>query len=416
MTANDSGRFRGGLRRLLPRRIHRPPTDAPPATPERIERVGLDDEWPVDTPLRDEGVNVVGYLHKQLALGDAGRRIADALRHASIPTSTLAFGASPSPPVDPPFAADDRIGHSTTLAVVAADQMPVLAEWHPELIEASGRMIGYCFWETSTLTEAGRRGLDVIDEVWAPTRFVEECFRREDRVPVHHVPLHIPEPQPSRRPRSSFAPLADATERLVIGVTFDHFSVIERKNPIASIRSFRQAFRDGEGPLLVVKTLNAELHPDEHRRVIDAAGGRSDIVVWDAHLSRPDQLAFLGQLDVLISLHRGEGLGLHLAEAMWLGVPCIATGYSGNLDFMDDDNARLVGYDLVDAATDNSIYPLGMRWADPDLDDATAALRELCDDDTRQQMGAAARLAMMATPDASEMAATMHELLTRGAG
>ena len=410
MTANDSRRLRGVVRRLLRRRVPQAPATT---TREPVHRVGLDNEWPVDTPLRDDGVNVVGYLRNQLALGDAGRRIAGALRHTSIPTSTLAFGASPSPPVAPPFVADDRVGHSTTLAVVAADQMPVLADWHPELIGASGRMIGYCFWETSTLSDAGRRGLDVVDEIWAPTRFVEECFRREERVPVHHVPLYIPEPQPSPRPRSSFAPLADAAGRLVIGVTFDHFSTVERKNPVASIRAFREAFADGEGPLLVVKTLNADLHPVEHRRVTDATGERSDIVIWDAHLSRPDQLAFLAQLDILISLHRGEGLGLHLAEAMWLGVPCIATGYSGNLDFMDDDNARLVGYDLVDAAADNSIYPIGMRWADPDLDDAAAALRELCDDELRKRIGAAGRQAMAETPDASQMAATMHGLLSR---
>lgn len=376
--------------------------------------------WPIDRPLGD-GLNVVGYLGKQLALGDIGRLMARSLGEHGVSSSTLSFAGAPSPPVDPPFPTVDRIGHHTTLAVMAADQLPVLHEWHPELFEATERMIAYCFWEMSHLSEAGVRGLEFVDEVWVATDFVRDAFERVGTVPVRRIPLPIAEPIPSSRPKSSFEPFTDSDDRLVFGVTFDHFSVLERKNPIGAIDAFTRAFAldgtndglDDDGPLLVVKTLNADAHPEAHRRLLAAAAERRDIRIWDAHLTRADQFAFLSHLDVLVSLHRGEGFGAHLAEAMWLGVPCIATGYSGNLDFMDDGCARLVEHSMIDVADGGTIYPSGTQWADPDLDDAAAAMVEMVDDSRRHALGAAARARMAARPGEAEMVATVRSLLAR---
>lgn len=370
--------------------------------------------WTVDHPL-ENGVNVVGYLGKQLALGDIGRLISRSLTEHGVASSALSFTGAPSPAVDPPFPTDDTISHRTTLAVIAADQVPVLREWHPELFEASDRMIAYCFWEMSQLSDAGIRGLDHVDEVWVATDFVREAFERVGKVPVRRVPLPIAEPIPSGRSRSSFEPLADAGNRTVLGVTFDHFSVLERKNPIAAIDAFTQAFSEDQGPLLVVKTLNAAVHPEAHALLLERAAGRRDIRVWDAHLSRADQFAFLSHLDVLVSLHRGEGFGAHLAEAMWFGVPCIATRYSGNLDFMDDSCARLVDFSMIDVEDGGTIYTSGTQWAEPDRDDAVAAIRELVgDDERRRSLGSAARATMAARSGPAEMVDTMLALLADG--
>ena len=405
------------VRALRHRQIDPAPQGRPDTTIDGLPPTGAATEspvvpaWTVDHPLGN-GVNVVGYLGKQLALGDIGRLISRSLTEHGVSSSALSFTGAPSPAVDPPFPTDDTIGHRTTLAVVAADQIPVLREWHPELFEASDRMIAYCFWEMSQLSAAGIRGLDHVDEVWVATDFVREAFERVGKVPVRRVPLPIAEPIPSDRSRSSFEPFAEAGNRTVLGVTFDHFSVLERKNPLAAIDAFIQAFSEDEGPLLVVKTLNAAVHPEAHARLLERAAGRRDIRVWDAHLSRPDQFAFLSHLDVLVSLHRGEGFGAHLAEAMWFGVPCIATRYSGNLDFMDDTCARLVDFSMIDVADGGTIYPGGTQWAEPDRDDAVAAIRELVgDDERRRSLGSAARATMAARPGSAEMVDTMLALL-----
>jgi glycosyltransferase involved in cell wall biosynthesis len=378
------------------------PISPPPTIPQPSP---APDPWLVSPQRSPQGINLVGYLQHQLGLGDFGRRMAEVLAAGSVEIAPIAFSATASPLLPAPFPTTQRVDNANTIAVVAADQLPVLKREHPEIFDASDRMIGYCFWELSTLSEQGARGVELVDEVWACTTFVADVFERLGTVPVRHVPVTIAEPKPSARSRDSFAPFAAAADRVVFGVTFDHFSVMERKNPLAAIDAFRRAIPANSGALLVVKTLNSAVYPVEHAQLEHHAAERSDIVIWDQHLTRADQLAFLSHLDVLISLHRGEGLGVHLAEAMWLGVPVMATGYSGNLDFMDDSCARLVGYSMIDVRNGGNIYPAGAQWADPDLDHAGEVMSALASDfGLRRTLGAAGRLRMKSQPDDAEVA------------
>ncbi|MEM9038663.1 MAG: glycosyltransferase [Actinomycetota bacterium] len=359
------------------------------------------DAWPIAESLRTDGVNVVGYLQRQLGIGSVSRRIVEILRAADAPMSAIAFGATSSPPVSESFALDQRIDFTSSLAVVAADQLGLLDRHHPELRATSERLAGYCFWELDRITDDMRAGCELVDEVWTATRFTHDAFA-EAGVPVRLVPIPVPEPAASGRERSEFAPLSGAGDRPVVGVTFDHFSVLDRKNPLGAIEAFRRAFTADEGPLLVVKTMNGHVAADAHDRLVAAAADRPDVVVWDRHLSGPDQAAFIAGLDLLLSLHRSEGLGLHLAEAMWLGTPVIATGYSGNVDFMDSSSAALVGHELVtiDAGEGGGIYPAGARWADPDLDEAADHLRRLVGDSAaRAELAGAGRSRMESQSD-----------------
>ena len=122
-------------------------------------------------------------------------------------------------------------------------------------------------------------------------------------------------------------------------------------------------------------------------------------MVIDAHLDRPDQMAMLRAADCLVSLHRSEGLGLHCAEAMWLGKPVIATRYSGNLDFMDDQCSVLIDAVMVPVEHGEGVYPKEARWADPDLDQAADWMRRLAADPALcRRLGDAARARMQAQP------------------
>ena len=115
---------------------------------------------------------------------------------------------------------------------------------------------------------------------------------------------------------------------------FDFFSVLERKNPLGLIDAFARAFRAGEGPTLVIKTINGDRKLHDLEKLRAAAEGRQDILVIDDYYSAEEKNSLLGLCDCYVSLHRSEGLGLTMAEAMGLEKPVIATGYSGNLDFM----------------------------------------------------------------------------------
>jgi glycosyltransferase involved in cell wall biosynthesis len=126
-------------------------------------------------------------------------------------------------------------------------------------------------------------------------------------------------------------------------------------------------------------------------------------------------MALVAAADCMVSLHRSEGLGLHLAEAMWLGTPVVATRYSGNLDFMSDDDSLLIDYDLVNVEHGEGVYPPSAQWAAPDLDHAAAAMRRIADDAAlRARLGAAGRRRMEQQPSLAETGRLIANLLVGG--
>ena len=125
-----------------------------------------------------------------------------------------------------------------------------------------------------------------------------------------------------------------------------------------------------------MKVGNREHAPDDFARIVDAVGAAPNIRLETRTLPAADLHALTAASDIVLSLHRSEGFGLVLAEAMLLGKPVIATGWSGNMTFMDADSAALVRYDLVPAQDPRQVY-VGASWAEPDQATAVAHLRRL---------------------------------------
>lgn len=371
----------------------------------------------VRTGDRLDGVNLIGYFRHQSGVANVGRRLAAILDRHDIPYTTVAYERTESPLLSPPPTCDQHLEFATSLVFVNGDQFAMFRHDLPDVYGPDRRVIGLWSWELESFDGAAPVGDDHVDEVWATTTFMARPVEALGTVPVRVVSIPFSEPEPSDRSRRQFAPLADTGDRFVFGVVLDHLSITARKNPIAAIRAFRQAFdpRDGSrnGPLLLVKTINAERCWQEHEQLLTEAVGRDDIVIWDEHLTRADHLALIRSFDAMVSLHRSEGVGLHLTEAMWMQIPIIATRYSGNLDFMDDSSAVLIDAELVAVGDDGGwAYPATARWAAPDLDQAAAAMRRLIADPVRTaEIGTGARARMLAEPSESEFAARLRELL-----
>ena len=213
------------------------------------------------------------------------------------------------------------------------------------------------FWELDAFPTDALAHADLVDEVWAPTEFCAAAVRRVlAGRPVRVMPPAVPMPE--------FAPVARARfglpdDRFLFYFAFDLASVMERKNPLGLIDAFRLAFRDGDRAHLAIKVSRGDEHPADLARLKAAAG--PGVTVIDALLPRPEALGLLAACDAYVSLHRSEGLGLALAEAMLLGKPVVATGYSGNLDFMNSANSWLVGHRLVELDRDYPPYPAARR-------------------------------------------------------
>ena len=231
-------------------------------------------------------------------------------------------------------------------------------------------------WEVEKLPHSTFRAFPLVDEIWGLSHFIKNSLDRHSPVPVHVLPLPIVEPEVD--PSITRATLG-LPEGFVFLFIFDHLSVLARKNPLGVIEAFSRAFEPGEGPTLVIKSINGDRCRTDRERVRHAASGRDDIVLIEDYLSAAHTTALTALCDCYVSLHRSEGFGLTMAEAMALGKPVIATGYSGNLDFMDPDTALLVPYDEVAVGLGAAPYSATAVWAEPDQGAAAAYLRKVYD-------------------------------------
>jgi glycosyltransferase involved in cell wall biosynthesis len=336
-------------------------------------------------PARPARVRVVGYLAAELGMGELGRGMVATLRAAGEPVATATetvtasrqrhedgAGTAGAPSDDAIVEGDGDVN----LVCVNADRLPAVADRLGSAFSHGRSTVGVWAWEVEEFPGAFHGAARLVDEVWTCSAHARRAIAAGVDVPVHNVPPPVLPRTPVVRSRGQLG----LPEAFTFLFCFDFFSVADRKNPFGAIDAFCRAFAPGEGPHLVIKTINGEAALPDLERVRLHAADRADVHVLDGYLAAPDQAALVASCDAYVSLHRAEGFGYTMAEAMLAGRPVVATGYSGNLEFMDERNSYLVGCDLVPIGAGNDPYPIGSPWADPDLDEAAAALRRIVDD------------------------------------
>jgi len=322
-----------------------------------------------------EGVNIVGYFRAELGVGEAGRALTSAIEAAGIPHSTLTYDLTLSRKNHPFVERGERgAPYDINVLCINADQTPAFVRQAGPAFFEGRYTAGYWFWELDRFPGSMHAAFDHVDEVWTATSFVAGGIRAIGRRPVYTIPLPVVVPRVAPEVTRVSLGLPSAFMFLFV---FDFFSVLERKNPLGLIRAFDRAFRPGEGPVLVLKTINGNRELTRLEQLRAAAAGRDDILIVDAYYSAEEKNALLGLCDSYVSLHKSEGLGLTMAEAMGLEKPVIATAYSGNLDFMTPDNSYLVDYTLGVVPRGCEPYPAGSSWAEPDLDQAAELMRRV---------------------------------------
>jgi glycosyltransferase involved in cell wall biosynthesis/SAM-dependent methyltransferase len=250
----------------------------------------------------------------------------------------------------------------------------------PQFVSEAGRdrfrdryTIGVWAWETDAIPPSWDTAFALVDEIWVYSRYVADLLGHAAPCPVVRVPLPIEVPQPSGDD-VGFALGGDAFTFLFL---FDFWSTLQRKNPLGLVQAFSRAFEPGEGPRLLLKSFNGDYKPDRLAQLRAATGGRDDIVVVDRFVTDQQRVNLINRCDAYVSLHRSEGFGLTLGEAMALGKPVIGTGFGGNVDFMTPQNSWLVDYSETLVGPEGENYPAHGTWAEPDVDHAAALLREV---------------------------------------
>lgn len=332
----------------------------------------------LDPNYAGQGVDCVGYPRAEFGLGETVRSWACAFANAGYPFTVLDAGAEvPGRQRDHSIDAwlESYPRYAASLFFVNPGLIGRVSQRWPR---AGTRTIGYWLWELETFPPDWRPALDMVDEIWVPTTFIQRAVMAATSKPVTLMPMPIAFPLPHVLPR---AELGLDPGAFVFLFSFDFHSYPERKNPWAVIEAFRVAFpRNRHDVRLLIKTTNGERIGDAFTRLLAAAAEDPRILVRDGHLDRTGMYALLATVDAYVSLHRAEGIGLGMAEAMYLGKPVVATGWSGNLDFMSEHEAKLVDFRLVPVPPGAYPHADGQRWAEPNVGQAASFMRELADD------------------------------------
>ena len=335
------------------------------------------------------GLVVGGELDRASGLGEGARLMLQALGVMGVPCRPLSL----DPFGKPPCATDGALPEAAPLVL---HLNPPLLPWALRRMARDlgtgavrgRRIVGYWAWELPVADPLWRRFVPFVHEIWVPSRFTADALEplMPGRVRLVPHPVALRPPAPSGLGRADFGLPEDAVVTLC---AFSLASSLVRKNPQAAIAAHRQAFGDRADRILLLKVGDPGHFPEDFAALQALANGAGNIRFLTRTLPLADHHALLACVDILISLHRSEGFGLVPAEAMLLGRPVVATGWSGTMDFMDEGTAALVGYRLVPAQDPRAVYEApGAVWAEADVGQAADWLRHLADDpDARAALG-----------------------------
>lgn len=358
------------------------------------------------TPANDEfGVNLLGHLTAVLGVGELGRSLHDALAAANVPTASV---------VEDEFVANElgidapedvsRPRFPVSVLCVNADLTRAVLQAHPEVAEGRHK-IGVWSWELDEFPES-MHVYDSLDEIWTISEFCREAIAAHTDKPVKVFPIPV-------RYRDAVTRKPRGRTRFLFAMDFN--SVFKRKNPLGAIEAFRRAFPGRDDVELVLKVINGKLHVPAAEQLRAAVAQDDRITLIEKYLSVRELQELYENSDCYVSLHRSEGFGFTVAEAMSMGIPVISTDYSGTAEFLDPVNCWPVPYEIVEVGPDAAPYPPDARWAEPDLDAAARAMREVADDPARAaERGLAARDHLRRTRS-TETAAEWIEEQVRGA-
>ena len=329
------------------------------------------------------GMNIVGFLTADLGIGESARCMARAADAARLPVALVPLKLNCRNPLgDTTFA--DRLQDDNPHGVNVFHIDPPVARdidhHHGAAFRKDRYNIGYFAWELPEFPEAWTSSFDYLDEIWCPSNFVRESISLKPLFPVLTMPHAIRFTRPTAPRKVLREALGLRTEGVLFLCLFDLNSYVARKNPQGAIDAFRLSGLAGKGASLVVKVHNAELNPKEFEALERAVADLPGTHLISRTLSRADVYALQAACDCYVSLHRSEGFGLAVAEAMYLAKPVIATDWSATAEYLNGENGYPVRYRLATLQETHGPYLRGSTWAEPDMGHAAEQMRSVFDE------------------------------------
>jgi glycosyltransferase involved in cell wall biosynthesis len=332
------------------------------------------------------GINIVGHVTGELGLGEAVRANIRAVESSSIPFTIRDFNSGYPWNFDTTYTnfSEDN-PYPINLIQVNPDAVYRLYDEFGEEYFQGKYNIGFWFWEMLAVPDEWQSLFDLFNEIWVASNYCLEAISAVSPIPVIKVrpSMYLPKPLLGREA------LGLPKDKFIFLFMFDPGSGYERKNPVATIEAFKKAFgNSNQNVLLLLKSRGLEWMP-EKKKQLETLAENYPIRFIDGRLAKEAVNALVYNCDCYVSLHRAEGFGLTIAEAMFYGKPAIATAYSSNMDFMNLKNSFLVGYEMIPLTENFGPYQKGNVWADPDIDQAAHLMRYVFENYERaKQVGA----------------------------
>lgn len=353
------------------------------------------------------GLSLIGYPFSETGVGESMRLLACSIESASIDYDVTNFDKQViSSRGDRALASRvvERPSKTVNVFCVNADMLGSTIEGIGNNILPNRYNVVRPFWELPNINRQWVDALQQVDEIWAPTTFVRDAFLAGTDRPVTHIPVAISIPPDVAPNRERFHIPATSTAFLF---AFDFSSYPDRKNPDAVLQAYLHAFgQDSDRRVsLVIKTMGSSPQKKAILNTIRSLA-RTDrrIILIDEVLTRSETYSLTASCDVFVSLHRSEGFGLGIAEAMAMGKAVIATDYSGSKDFVSPQTAFPIPYRLIGVEPEQYPYFIpGQKWADPDVIEAARIMTLLAEQsDLISAIGERARsyMAAMHSPQA----------------
>jgi glycosyltransferase involved in cell wall biosynthesis len=321
------------------------------------------------------GLNVAGFFQGEYGIGDSSRDYCRAIRETGLPTTFLNIPSRDHRNHDRTLTGFSKSNpHSVNVMTFSFDYARRFFRDRGKRFFKDRYNIAVWYWELESFPSRWHEAFDYYDEIWVATHFCERAFLKVSPIPITKIgyPFFNDPVAPVDRSIFGFEP-----REFLFLFNFDFHSVAARKNPEGLIAAFREAFgTNASGPRLVLKTINSHKYPALIAALSDLT--RDLKVSWlHEHMDGSRMKQLFATADCYVSLHRSEGLGLGMARAMSYGKPVIATGYSGNMDFMTAENSFPVKYQITELERDHGVYEKGSPWAEPDISHAAELMQHV---------------------------------------
>jgi glycosyltransferase involved in cell wall biosynthesis len=334
-----------------------------------------------DRTKNPDGINFIGLIKAEVGLGQSCRLIAEAIENTGIEYTVfnqIQINSCRQEDSSWDYKITNTTPFNVNLIHINPPDLAIAFLTLDKSIWDYKYNIAFWLWELEEFPDEWVKCFDLLDEIWTPSEFVSNSIRKKTSLPVYTMVYPISAPTNDNFDRKYFKLPEDKFLYLCM---YDSNSMTERKNPMAVINSFKKAFKYSEQNIgLVIKINNPDARDLES--ISQSLKDYSKIYIIKEIMTKTEVNSLIKNVDVLVSLHRAEGFGLPLAEAMLLGTPTIATNWSANTEFMNGDIACMVGFDLITLDKDYGVFKKGNRWADPHIDQAAMFMRKLYEDKT----------------------------------